>query len=36
MFVIVLVGIGVFVVLWGACLVDYAFLSSIQERVEEW
>ena len=37
MFVIVtVVGIGVLVVLWGAYLVDSAFLSFVQERVEEW
>ena len=36
MFVIVLVGIGVLVVLWGAYLVDSALLSFVQKRVEEW
>ena len=35
-FMIVIVGIGSVVVLWGAYLVDSAFLSSVQERVEEW
>ena len=31
-----IVGIGVHVVLWGAYLVDSAFLRLMQERVEEW
>ena len=35
-FVIVIIGIRVFIVLWGAYLVDSAFLSFVQERVEEW
>ena len=32
----IVVGIGVHVVLWGAYLVDSAFLRLMQERVEEW
>ena len=34
--IMIVVGIGVPVVLWGAYLVDSTFLSFIQKRVEEW
>ena len=33
--IMIVVGIRVLVVLWGAYLVDSAFLSFVQERVEE-